>query len=367
VPEPGLIITGATGFLGGQLVRQLRKEYRIFALGRRTPREAGVPEGPGIEWFRVDITDRPRLEQVFARIRELGGARLLLHLAAFYDFTGDEHPEYERTNVHGTANLLELAVPLRLRRFIFASSVAACPFPETGETISETTPPSAPVAYARSKWFGEELMRRHHDSVPSCIVRPAAVVSDWCEYEPLDALLRTWSSRSPISRILAGRGLSAIPYLHVLDLLSFFLRVVEKCDDLGPAEVLLASPDGATTHAELFEAATRCHFGAPRKPWFISPRLAAVGIRLRELGGRMIGRMPFERSWMVDYIDRQLAIDAARTRRRIDWAPNPELHVLAHIPKMVENLNRDRREWLLLNRRRALAARRGARSQHLNR
>ena len=87
MPEPGLIITGATGFLGGQLVRQLRKEYRIFAFGRRTPREAGVPEGPGIEWFRVDITDRPRLEQVFARIRELGGARLLLHLAAFYDFT----------------------------------------------------------------------------------------------------------------------------------------------------------------------------------------------------------------------------------------------------------------------------------------
>ena len=57
MPEPWIVITGATGFLGGQLVRQMRKEYRIYALGRRTPKEAGIPEGPGIEWFQADIGD----------------------------------------------------------------------------------------------------------------------------------------------------------------------------------------------------------------------------------------------------------------------------------------------------------------------
>ena len=347
-----MIITGATGFLGGQLVRQLRKEYRIIALGRRDPVEAGAPVGPGIEWFRVDIADFERLRQVFEQIRDLGGARLLLHMAAYYDFTGDDNPEYHRTNVLGTENLIKLSAPLKLRRFIFASSAAACPFPETGGLVTEGTPPTARIPYARSKQAGEGLMVRYRDSVPSCIVRSAAVFSEWCEYEPLNAFLRAWCSRRWNARVLGGKGVSAIPYLHVKDLLSFFLRVVESCDELEPAEVLLASPDGATTHIDLFNAATRCWFGAARKPLHVEPRLATVGIRLRELLGRLTGMMPFERSWMVEYIDRQLNIDAARTRRRIDWAPNPDLDVLASLDDMVRNLRADGREWRRRNRQR---------------
>jgi hypothetical protein len=62
--------------------------------------------------------------------------------------------------------------------------------------------------------------------------------------------------------------------------------------------------------------------------------------------------MPFERSWMVEYIDRQLTVDASRTRRRIDWAPNPELDVLESLNDMILNLRADRREWHRRNRRR---------------
>lgn len=354
-----MIITGATGFLGGQLVRQLRKEYRIFALGRRSPLDAGAPVGPGIEWFRVDIGDLEALQEVFARIRELGGARLLLHLAAYYDFTGEDNPAYQRTNVDGTANLLALAATLDLRRFIFASSIAACPFPAPGEAVTEATAPAASVPYARSKRAGEELIWQHRDLVPSCIVRPAAIFSDWCEYEPLDAFVRTWCSQLPYARVIAGRGESSVPYLHVADLLSFFLRVVEKCDELEPAEVLLASPDGSTTHLELFAAATAAWCGKALEPIVLSPRLAGLGIRLRELGGRLIGRMPFERSWMVDYIDQQLSVDAVRTRRRIDWAPHSARDVIASMPAMIESLRGDRHEWCRRNRRRGSPARRG--------
>jgi len=352
MPEPCVIVTGATGFLGGELVRQLRKEYRIVAIGRRDPEAAGAPVGPGITWFRVDIGDRPALEEAFARIRDSGGAHLLLHLAAYYDFTGADHPEYRRTNVEGTRNLLELSLPLGLRRFIFTSSIAACPFPSPGEAVTEDTPPEAPVPYARSKREGEALMRRWAGRVPTCIVRPAAIFSEWCEYEPLDVFLGTWCSHRWNARILAGEGRSAIPYLHVLDLLSFFLRVVERCDDLGSAEVLLASPDGATSHMELYRTATVACFGTFRRPLFVPAKRARLGIRLREAAGALTGRMPFERSWMADYIDRSLTVDASRTRRRLDWAPNPELDVLRWIPRMLENRRRDPAEWRRRNRRR---------------
>jgi nucleoside-diphosphate-sugar epimerase len=340
-----MIVTGATGFLGGKLVRQLRKEYRIVALGRRSPKEAGAPVGHGIHWFQVDIGDFERLRDVFRQIQEMGGADLLLHMAAYYDFSGDDNPEYMRTNIDGTRNLLELSVPLKLRKFIYTSSIAACPFPEPGQAVDETTPPTAPVPYAVSKRRCEEMMREYQDRVPSCIIRPAVVFSPWCEYEPLNVFLDTWCSYQWNSLVLGGKGQSAVPYLHVEDLISFYIRVVEKCDELRPAEVLQASPNGSTTHLELFREATRCYFGSPRRPILVPPRLASPGIKMREHLGRLIGRMPFERSWMVDYIDLRLDVDTSRTRRRIDWAPNPTLSVLDTLAKMVDNMRNHPRRW----------------------
>lgn len=359
--KPWVIITGATGFLGGRLVRQLQKEYRIVAIGRRSPYEAGVPEGPDIEWLRIDIGDFDRLREGFTRIRDLGGADLLLHMAAYYDFTGLDHPEYRRTNVDGTRNVLELSEQLKLRRFIFASSIAACSFPEPGESVNEATEPTAPIAYARSKRAGEEIMREFRDRVPSCIVRPAAVFSNWCEYEPLDQFISTWCSHRWNSRVLGGAGQWGIPYLHVRDLLSFFVRVVEKCDVLEPAEVLLASQDGSVTQMELFRAVTSAYFGKGRRPWLVPAWMAARGIRWREWLGRLTGRMPFERSWMAEYIDRRLDVDCSRTRRRIDWAPNRELSVIESVPAMMDNLKASPDEWRLRSARKR--ARVGAESR----
>ncbi|UCC85705.1 MAG: NAD(P)-dependent oxidoreductase [Anaerolineales bacterium] len=350
--RPGVIITGATGFLGGRLMRQLRKEYQIFAIGRRSPKEAGAPRGAGIHWFQVDIGHFDPLREVFYRIRELGGADLLLHLAAYYDFTGEDHPEYTRTNVMGTRNVLELAVPLKLRKFIYASSVAACPFPQPDEVVTEDTPPTAPVPYARSKRVGEEMIHEFQDRLPACILRLAAIFSNWCEYEPLDEFLQIWCSNRWNARILGGKGQSAVPYLHVRDLLSFYIRVVERCDAIESGEVLQASPDGSTTHLELYREATRAYYGAPRFPVCVPQLLARPGIVSREWLGRATGHIPFERSWMADYIDLRLNVDASRTRRRIDWAPNPDLHILKCMPVMIQNLRDHPGEWRVRSERR---------------
>jgi nucleoside-diphosphate-sugar epimerase len=343
--KPGVIITGATGFLGSRLVKRLNRDYRIFAIALRSPKEAGVFNGPGIHWFKVHIGHFDRLREVFSHIREMGGADLLLHLAAHYDFTGDEHPEYTNTNVTGTRNVLELSVALKLRKFIYTSSVAACPFPEPGETVTEDTPPNVLVPYARSKRIGEEILREFQDRIPSCILRLAAVFSDWCEYEPLDSFLRTWCSNQWNARIQGGKGQSAIPYLHVRDLLSFYLRVIEKSDNLKPIEVLHASPDGSTTHLELYRESTGHFFGSPRSSIRVSKFLARSGIVLRERVGRITGNMPFERSWMADYIDLKLDMDASRTRRLLDWEPDKNLHILKRIPNMIQNLRDNPKEW----------------------
>ncbi len=347
-PRPRVVVTGATGFLGGALVRRLLPEHRVFALGRSAPAERGLPEGPGIDWFRADVARLDELEPVFAEIRERGGADVLVHLAAYYDLSLRESPEYERTNVLGTRNVLELAGTLGLRRLVFTSSVAACAFPPPGGVVDEGSPADGDGPYARSKRAGEELVRAARDRVPACIVRPAAVFSEWGEFPALDALLSAWCAGGLRGRLLGGRGESAVPYVHVEDIAGFFTALADRPDPLDPAEVLIASPDGGTTHRELFAAATRCLPGGPRRPVRVPRAVARLGIALGEGLGALSGRAPFERSWMAGYIDRKLTVDAAKTRARTGWTPDPRRSVLATVPAMVANLTARPEEWLRL-------------------
>ena len=271
--------------------------------------------------------------------------QLIYALLKYYDFTGDEHPEYTTTNVTGTRNVLELAVPLHLKRLFFTSSIAACPFPPEGGAVTEETPPTAPPPYSRSKRAGEELLREYRDRVPSCILRLAAIFSNWCEYEPLFNFLETWLGSSWDARILGGRGNWAVPYLHVTDLVSFFITIIERCDETKPQQILQASPNGCTTMRELYEQATRHHFGAPRHWLYVPKPFARMGIRMREMWGRATGVMPFERSWMGDYIDQKLNVDATYTHQCVGWRPSKELSILNCIPTMVYNRTAHPDEW----------------------
>jgi len=344
--KKSLIITGATGFIGGYLVRALQQKYRLYCIGRLTPAEAGAPEGPDIHWFQVDVGQFEALRQVFCDIRRRGGASFLIHLAAHYDFTGEDHPEYVRSNVVGTLNVIELSASmLKLRKFFFTSSVAACPFPPPGGAITEDTPPTAPFPYARSKWLGEEIMKAYRDRVPSCILRLAAVFSDWCEYAPLCEFLKTWCSHRWNARVIGGKGRSALPFLHVNDLTTFYTLLLKKHERLGPAETILASPNGSTTHLDLFREATHHCFGAPRTPVHVPKAVARPGVVLRTKLGSLVGRKPFERPWMVDLVDLRLDVDATRTYRRLNWAPSPDLDVIKRISFMIENMRNHPREW----------------------
>lgn len=218
---PRMILTGASGFLGRHLLEYLRDRWEVFAIARRSPLECRIVEWPGLRWFQVDICEASHLKSVFDAILGAGGVDVVIHLAAHYDFTGEDHPEYWRTNVGGLRNVPDLCKPLRIRRFFFASFVAASRFPPPGRALREDSPPDGEHIYAVTKRVGEGMLREYGDTVPSTIIRFGAMFSVWCEHPPLYKFLETWLSRAWNARILGGRGLSAIPYLHVRDAVSF--------------------------------------------------------------------------------------------------------------------------------------------------
>ena len=147
----------------------------------------GIIAVPGVypsisQWILVDIAHESSRATICETIKQKGGVDYIIHLAAYYDFDNEPHPEFERTNVTGTHLLLEQAKKLDPKRFIFASSLAACNFPSPGEVINEQSPLDADFPYAVSKKKGEQMVKAYAEYFPCTSVRLAAVYGDWCEY-----------------------------------------------------------------------------------------------------------------------------------------------------------------------------------------
>jgi len=342
---PRVAITGASGFLGRRVLDLLKSQYKLIAIDLRSQSESGVPKHPNISWHQFDICNENALQAVCNEVKNGDEIHSVIHLAAYYDFSGEDHPEYQRTNLDGLRNLLEQCRVMKPKRFIFASSLAACEFPPPGQALTEQSPPDGQHPYAVSKRKGEEMLREYADEVPSAIVRFAAMFSDWCEYPPLFVFLETWLSNQWNSKILGGKGESAVPYLHVRDGANFLRKVVEKADDLEQVAVLNASTNGAVTHQELFEAATSYYYGQARKPIHMPKFLAGPGMVMRDAMGRLLGNRPFERPWMAKFIDLQLTAEATYTHEILDWEPHPRLDILRRFPFLIENMQTDPVEW----------------------
>jgi nucleoside-diphosphate-sugar epimerase len=347
---PRLVITGASGLIGKRLLHGLKEDFNIVGLARRSQSRCGAPTHDNISWYQTDIGERESVATAFEFVRATGGADYVVHLAAHYDFTGDDHPEYRRTNVDGMRNVLEECQFLELERFIFASSLAACRFPVAGAVLDETSVPDGEHVYATSKRLGETLLAEYEDRIPAAIIRFAAVFSDWCEYAPLHTFIETWLSGGWNSRILGGRGRSAIPYLHARELSAFMRRLVQNNHRLARRDVVIASPNHTDSHLELFRLTQRYSGRGEVRPMHIPAPVARVGVWGRDLLGRVIGNRPFERPWMVDYIDASLDVDASSTQELIGWRPRPRLFLNRRMAFLIDHRNRDPIEWTSRNR-----------------
>jgi nucleoside-diphosphate-sugar epimerase len=113
-----VLVTGASGFLGGHLVEELVKRgHQVVALVRESS-DTLFLDYLGVEMRRGDLTDPPSLE------RATRGVEAVIHLAAYYTFSG-KRQQYQRINVQGTRDLLEAMLANHVRRLIYCSSTEA--------------------------------------------------------------------------------------------------------------------------------------------------------------------------------------------------------------------------------------------------
>ncbi len=172
-----VVVTGATGHVGSNLVRALlRRGDHVRVMVRGQQRSL---EGLEVERVTGDVRDEASLRAAFA------GAEIVYHLAAVISISGDANGMVREVNVEGTRRVAEAALAAGVRRLVHCSSVhafdlyrgdRAAPVDETWHRV-----PDAPshFAYDRSKAAGERALReviaRGLDAVilhPSGIVGP---------------------------------------------------------------------------------------------------------------------------------------------------------------------------------------------------
>ena len=99
--RPIVLITGATGNLGFSLAKALNKNYQIVGFDRKVK----ATDFPVIE---ADFASQPSIELALHKFRDRFGSRIasVIHLVAYFDFSGEDKPHYDTVNVEGTKLLL---------------------------------------------------------------------------------------------------------------------------------------------------------------------------------------------------------------------------------------------------------------------
>ena len=350
---PVIVLSGASGFVGRHFIEAHRNDYFIYALARRSQAASDIPLHKNIQWLRVDISNESEIKRVINEIARNGGADFFIHCAAFFNFHKQKDPQYQTTNINGTKYILDACRNLNLKRFIFTSSLAIFELTNPGgEVYNEFSTPNATSAYALSKRECEQMIKRYCSYFPCSILRLAALFSDWCEHSPLYSMLNTWFSKSWEHRFLAGKGNTAIPYLHISELLRLFDILMTKTGEWPRCHILHAAPENSVSHKQLFQVAATYNFFESKKPIFIPKWLATAGIAIKNGFGWIFNKRPFERVWMMKYIDRVLMVDSSYTRKIMNWELTRRFTILRRLPLMICKMKNNPFIWHYRNRMR---------------
>jgi nucleoside-diphosphate-sugar epimerase len=198
-----VLVTGASGFLGGFVCAELaRRGHDVAAMVRR-PGSAPAGTSPVI----ADITDRAGLTRAVAD----AGPEAVIHLAA--EIATQRDPDrVQEVNVQGTRHLLAAAIEAGSPKLVFASTVVTGD--AHGEQLTEDQRLPVETAYGRSKQAGEELIRQ--SGLPHAILRPSHVYGPggWYAEEIVGRL------RQPGRFAVVGSGQNFWDVVHVEDVAS---------------------------------------------------------------------------------------------------------------------------------------------------
>jgi nucleoside-diphosphate-sugar epimerase len=306
-----VFLTGATGFIGGHIARQLRdRGDDVVALVRR-PEKAADLRALDVEVTRGDVTDAASVR------RAMQGCDAIIHTAAWYKVgVRDKRPAYP-TNVEGTRSVLHAMRDLQIPRGVYTSTVGV--YSDThGELVDETYAYRGPwiTHYEHTKWQAhvEVALPLMAQGLPLVIVMPGLVYGPGDGGPTHDFLVDYLRGRLR----MAPHG-TAFCWGHVEDVAAGHLLALDRG---RPGETYHLTGPAHTMHEILDVLGALTGRSGPR--W--CPRARTVRALGRMLGalGRLVPLPPMLTDEVVLGIAGTTYIASdAKARRELGFAPRP--------------------------------------------
>ncbi len=154
-----VVVTGGLGFIGNELVRQLKDlPEEVVVIDNKNRVAPRIEDLASVPVIPIDITDHQALTNWMREAKPTS----VFHLAAIHYIPEcNDNPERTlRVNVEGTESVLRAAAASGVRKIVFASSGAV--YDDTSNALPESTPIAPVDIYGWSKLFGEQLCHLHH-------------------------------------------------------------------------------------------------------------------------------------------------------------------------------------------------------------
>src|SRR5919108_2819250 len=332
-----IIVTGSGGFIGQALCRAFVSDgYAVVGFDRPDD----VEPQPGVTNIPCDVTSEQSVADAVSRVLRDFPEPIasVIHLAAYYDFSGEPSPLYEQVTVQGTERLLRLLKTAKPEQFVFASTMLVHAPCEPGQHINEDWPIDPKWDYPQSKVDTEQLIRAEHEQTPVVLLRIAGVYTDRCQSVPLANQMQRIYERRLTSKVFPGDTSRGQSFVHLDDVVEAFRVTVARRATLPhEATILIGEPD-ALSYDELQRLlAGHIHGDSDWDTTQIPKAIAKAGAWVQD---QIPGvEEPFIKPWMIDLADDHYALDISRARQLLGWSPRRSLRDT--LPKMVTALKTD--------------------------
>lgn len=352
-PEPAtdgtdkdiVLLTGAGGFLGSALWKALTADFKVVGLDR-TPEE-----GEGKTWIRCDFSSPPSIDAAVREVQSRCGGRIasVVHLAGYFDFSGEPNPLYDIVNVDGTRHFLRALRQLEIQQFVYASTMLVHAPTEPGVPINEDSPLGPRWIYPDSKLKTEQVVAQEHGVIPYVLLRIAGVYSQQVQPPTLAHQINWIYERRLESRIFPGNMAHGQSFVHIDDLCDAVMCTVRQRSELPRDLKLLVGEPATLSYEALQNLLGRLIHGEDWSNIAVPKTLAKVGARLKEELEAVVpdsidrGRKPFVKPFMIELADDHYELDISRAKQLLGWMPRRSLR--DELPGIVQALKSDPLGW----------------------
>jgi nucleoside-diphosphate-sugar epimerase len=277
-----VFVTGGTGFIGGEVVRQLRQRGEEVACLVRSPEKAAALAELGCDLVAGDLADERAIR------KGMEGCDAVIHAAAVYEvgIPPSERVAMREANVGGTERVLDAALELKIAKVVYVSTVGV--FGNThGRIVDESYEHPAQdftSAYEETKWEAHQVAKRLiGDGLPCVIVQPGGVYGPGDTSQVADLLEQFFAGKLPL---LPFPELG-ICMTHVEDIAGGILLALDKAE--AGETYVISGP--ATTMREAVETVARLSGRkAPRRS--LPTVLMKMMIPFGPVVGKVMGQPP---------------------------------------------------------------------------